>query len=284
MVRTLTNEGRCCDAVLRILEAEHGEQRRGVVRDTPSQPGIEVSCYIGSQHYAVEHTLIEPFPENQHDDILFGRVFDPEFEAAIADLLKPGLAYTITVNVYAFNDFKGKQFAAVRTALLAWTRAAVPRLPEPPRGRGSTEVRIHADQPEAPVRVTLACHHSTALGGRLFSGRFAPQYLENLRHSRLLKALQDKGPKLDAARAGNTRTVLIVENHDIAITNEGLVSEAFAQLCARVQHPPTDIYLVDTRGGDTFRVTQVRRDRGACLLMGEKLGDWEFTAAELQEI
>lgn len=113
--------------------------------------------------------------------------------------------------------------------------------------------------------------------------RFAPQDLERLQHARLLKALQDKGPKLHAARAGNTRTVLIVENHDFAITNEGLVSEAFDQLCAQVHHPPTDIYLVDTRGGGTFRVTQVRRARRACLLMGEKAGDWEYEAAELQE-
>jgi hypothetical protein len=284
MVKTATNEGRCCDAVLRILEAKHGEQRREVMRDTPARPGIDLTCYIGSQHYAIEHTLIEPFPENQRDDILFGRVFDPAFEACIADLLKPGLAYTITVNVYAFNDFGGQQLAEVRANLVAWARRTIPRLPEPPRGQGRTEVRISADQPEAPVRVTLACHHSTAPGSRLLLGRFAPQDLETLRHARLLKALQDKGPKLDAACAGNTRTVLIVENHDFAITNEGLVSEAFDQLCAQVLHPPTDIYLVDTRGGGTFRVTQVRRARHACLLMGEKLGDWEYMAGELLEL
>ncbi len=157
-------------------------------------------------------------------------------------------------------------------------------LPEPPHGRGPTEVRISAEQPEAPVRITLASHRSAALGGRLLPGRFAPQDLESLRHARLLKALQDKGPKLDAACTGNTRTVLIVENHDFAITNEGLVSEAFDQLCAQVEHSPTDIYLVDTRGGGTFRVTQVRRARRACLLMGEKQGDWEYTAAQLQEL
>lgn len=284
MVKTVTNEDRCCDAVLRILEAEHGERRREVVRDTPTQRGIEITCYIGTQHYAIEHTLIEPFPENQRDDILFGRIFDPAFEAGLADLLNPVLAYTITVNIYAFNEFRGQRLSEVRADLLSWARGAVPRLWEPPRGRGLTEVRISADQPETPVRVTLACHYSTALGGRLLPGRFAPQDLESLRYARLRKAIQDKGPKLDAARAGNTRTILIVENHDFAITNEGLVSEAFDHLCAQVSHPPTDIYLVDTQGGGMFRVTQVRRARHACLLMGEKAGDWEYTAAELQEL
>jgi len=199
-IRTATNEGRCCDAVLRILEAEHGDQRREVVRDTATQRGIEVTCYIGRQHYAVEHTLIEPFPENQRDDILFGRVFDPGFEAAIADLLKPGLAYTITVNVYAFNDFTGKQLAAQRASLLAWARGAIPRLPEPPHGQGVTEMRVHAEPPEAPVHVTLACHHSTALGGRLLPGRFAPQDLENLRHARLLAYSGEAGPPFRSKR------------------------------------------------------------------------------------
>jgi hypothetical protein len=41
MIKTATNEGYCCDAVLRILEAEHGETRGEVVRDTPLQRGIE---------------------------------------------------------------------------------------------------------------------------------------------------------------------------------------------------------------------------------------------------
>ena len=84
MIKTATNEGYCCDAVLRIFEAEHGEKWRELVRDTPSQRGIEIARYIGSQHYAIEHTLIEPFLDNQRDNILFGRVFDPVFEASVA--------------------------------------------------------------------------------------------------------------------------------------------------------------------------------------------------------
>jgi hypothetical protein len=51
-----------------------------------------------------------------------------------------------------------------------------------------------------------------------------------------------------------------------------------------VQHAPTDIYLVDTRGSDTFHVTQVRRAGRACLLMGDKSGNWEYMAAELEEL
>jgi hypothetical protein len=192
--------------VLRILEAAHGGQRVMQSRDSEATRGIEATCTIGGQHYAMEHTLIEPFVDNQRDDIAFARVFDSTFEADLSDLLKPNLAYNITVNVYAFRDISSKQLPAVRAALLAWAREAVPLLPEPPRSQGPTETRLHGDQPDSPVRVTLACHHSPSLGGRLLPGRFAPQDLESLRHARLLKALQDKGPKLCAARASNTRT------------------------------------------------------------------------------
>lgn len=283
MALVSTNEGLCCDAVLRILEAEHGARREMVSRDTPAARGIEVSCYIGGQHYALEHTLIEPFPDNQYDNVLFGRVFDQQFEASLADVLKPCLAYTIAVNVYAFNNFSGKLLAAVRAALLEWARRTAPLLPEPP-GRGITETRIHAEPPEVPVRVTLACHQSKMLGGRLLPQRFAPQALETLREKRLLKALQDKGPKLHAASTGDTRTVLVVENRDIAITNEDLVGEAFSKLCPSVQYPPTDIYLVDTLGADGHYVTQVRRAGVVCRLMGTKAGDWEFKAADLNDL
>src|SRR5271165_1656387 len=203
MAKTATNEGRCCDAVLRILEAAHGAQRHLRSRDTPESRGIEASCDIGDQHYALEHTLIEPFLNSQRDDIAFGRVFNAAFEADMADTLKPNLAYTITVNVYAFREYSGKQLAAARADLLAWARATAIKLPEPPPGQGGTETRIHAGPPEVPVSVTLACHHSKTLGGRLLPGRFAPEDLESLRHMRLLKALEDKGPKLHAARIGN---------------------------------------------------------------------------------
>lgn len=284
MTKAVTNEGRCCDAVLRILEAAHGTQRHMRSRDSPESRGIEASCDIGDQHYALEHTLIEPFPDNQRDDVAFGRVFDTAFEADIASTLKPNLAYTITVNVYAFREYRGKQLEAVRANLLAWVRTRVIQLRAPQPGQSPRETRIQATPPETPVSVTLACRHSKVLGGRLMSERFAPEDLESLRSTRLLKALEDKGPKLHAARVGNTRTVLVAENHDFALTNESLLSGAFDDLCTRVPHAPDDIYVVDTRSSSAFNVTQVRCARQACLLMGDTHSDWEYKTTDLDEL
>jgi hypothetical protein len=275
------NEGKCCDAVLRILEEEHHATRVDVVRDTAAQRGVEVTCTIGSQHYAIEHTLIEPFPDTRQDDIQFTRVFDEGFENEVSDLLRPELAYTVSVDVYAFAGMNAKQMAVARGLLIAWFRATLPQLPAP---SGHRQTWIDGDYPGVPVRVRLSGYRSKTLGGRLLPGRFAPAELAELRRTRLLKALGDKGPKLHAARRKGTRTVLVVKNADIALTNAGLVGELFQELSAQVPHMPDDIYMVDTGTGSHFYVSQIRHDGVICLKVGPKAGDWEFEAAALTEI
>lgn len=280
---TTTNEGRCCDAVLRILEEQHGAKRKAVVRDTPEKRGIEVSCIIGDQHYAVEHTLIEPFPDNQRDNIAFTRVLDNSFVNEMRDLLRRDLAYNIYVDVYAFQGLSTKALKAAREWLLTWARAEVLKLPVPPVS-GPPERRVFGEPPATPVRVMLACHRSTVLGGKLLFGRFAPPNLDALRNERLLRALQDKSPKLHAARRSGTRTVLIAENNDIALTAASEVGDVFNALAAQVSHMPDDIYIVDTGTGGFFHVTQVRRARQVCLFVGDAHSNWEYKAAELADL
>jgi hypothetical protein len=76
---TLTfNEGKACDAVIRVLEAREGANRYDV--RFPEQEGhaapIEVACHIGDRLFAFEHTGIEPFPGHmqmeREADWLFG--------------------------------------------------------------------------------------------------------------------------------------------------------------------------------------------------------------------
>jgi hypothetical protein len=59
------NEGKCLDAVLKVIEGQHRETRKILERDTPTSRGIELLCDVGRQRYTFEHTLIEPFPDNQ---------------------------------------------------------------------------------------------------------------------------------------------------------------------------------------------------------------------------
>ncbi len=275
------NEGKCCDAVLRIIEEQHHAKRVDVVRDTATQRGVEVTCTIGGQHYALEHTLIEPFPENQKDNIEFSKIFDEPFEAHVRDLLKADLVYEVHVDVYAFAGMKVKELSAARQALIAWLRATLPSLPVPSE---YPQTSIHGDRPEAPVRVRLSCHRSKALGGRLLPGRVAPAELETLRRTRLKKALQDKSPKLHAAKLPGTRTVLVLENADIAVTNASIVGQVIDHLAQAAAYIPDNIFLVDTGTQNRFYVTQVRCNGKVCLIVGREAGHWEFEAAALSEI
>jgi hypothetical protein len=277
----MDNEGKCCDAVLRILEQQHQTHRANVQRDTASNRGVEIVCNIGKLRYALEHTLIEPFPENQRDNIAFRRVFDDAFESEVRDALRGDLAYSTYVDVYAFKAFKARRLSDVRQELIAWIRASVSRLPEP---EGFPQVSLHAKPPDTPVPIRLACHRSKGLGGRLLPGRFAPRELEHLRRKRLLKALQDKSPKLHTAKLPGTLTILVLENSDIALTNEGLVSETIDTLAPQISHMPDDDYIVDTSICGRFYVTQVRRQGQMCLDVGPEDRRWDFDGASLSEI
>jgi len=118
----------------------------------------------------------------------------------------------------------------------------------------------------------------------LIAERFAPPDLEHLRKVRLRKALNDKSPKLHAAKRPGTRTVLILENNDIALTNESVVSEVIKELSCEVPYMPDDIFLVGTYTTGQFYVTQVRKGGRACLLMGDDVSPWEFSTDALTAI
>lgn len=281
MAVSKNNEGRCCDAVLRILEAEHGALRTGVTRDTLDQPGVEVVCMIGGQRYAMEHTLIEPFRDAHQSGIAFSKVVNPDFEASLREVLRPGFIYYIWIDTFAFNGKRGKELQELRAQLLAWARCAFAQMPHPgdewPRVTNAT-----GEVPDSPVRVVLQCCKARQhAGGNLLAGRLAPPDLEALRATRLAKAIRDKAPKLHATRLPDTRTVLVVENNDVALTNAGLVGQAFDDLAIHATHMPDDIYMVDTYSGDSFFVTQIRRDGKLCMLLGREIGDWEYKAEEL---
>jgi hypothetical protein len=275
------NEGKSLDAVLKILEARHGGTRSGLIRDTPGNRGIELVCMVGDRRFALEHTIIEPFEDNQRDNIAFERVFDDAVEGDVAQLLKPYLAYTATVDVYAFDEKHRKDLVAIRQDLLNWIRGSIPHLPEPTT---FAETALYGEPPATPVRIKLACHRSNGLGGRLIAQRFAPPDLEQLRDKRLLKALHDKGPKLRAAKTAGTTTILILENIDIALTNESVVSDAIDRLGRDLPYMPDDIYLVGTYIPSRFYVTQVRVEGRACVAMGTPAKPWDLAADDLAEI
>jgi hypothetical protein len=238
------NEGKCLDAVLKIIEGQRGSKRQVLERDAPATRGIELLCDVGGQQYAMEHTLIEPFPDNKRDDVAFTKVLG-NIELELKGVLRPDLIYSVWVDVYAFRDKKTRELERIRQALVLWLQATIPTIVSPSEYEQSA---IRARPPHSPVHVMLSCRRTKNPGPNFFSGRFSPPDLDELRKKRMLKALNDKSPKLHAAKqkGKSTRTVLVLENQDIALTNESLVSETLESLSNEVRYMPDDIYLVGT--------------------------------------
>ncbi len=73
------NEGKACDAVVKLLEKRTRKVRADVScpEKTGIGPPVELRLHLGSQSYAVEHTQIEAFADQIHTAEEFGRFISP---------------------------------------------------------------------------------------------------------------------------------------------------------------------------------------------------------------
>jgi hypothetical protein len=96
-------------------------------------------------------------------------------------------------------------------------------------------------------------------------GRFTVKYLvsgdlEQARAARLQKACEDKFPKLATwKRHEGARTVLVLEENDLSLTNHQRVADALAPVEAAMPDAPDEIFLVSTHIADKWWVTCLRR-------------------------
>ena len=89
---SLRNEGRACDAVLRVLEHRSSEVRadlRHPEKDGVGPP-VDLRVRIGATQYALEHTRVEPFEHEIRTRRLVSRLAGP-VERAVSGTL-PGEA------------------------------------------------------------------------------------------------------------------------------------------------------------------------------------------------
>ena len=78
------------------------------------------------------------------------------------------------------------------------------------------------------------------------AARIAPEDVENLRAARLEQALNRKSPKLQRCKDKGARTVLILEDSDISLSNYALIGDRLAGLLEERADVPDEIYLVET--------------------------------------
>lgn len=264
------NEKPLCEALIRLLEAKFDVQRSDVTypEDDHSGPPVDMRLRLGTQRFAIEHTLVEPIPLA----IQTGRRFQEltaEIEAALNGSMPGPGTYQL---VFPIRPTEGKPphtHGALRERIIKWVREAGAELhgecPErldrdhrPYGHRGVRKTEIDG----IPLLLSRNVHWSESgrHDGALFLSRSVGEDVEDQRRMRIRTALDKKLPKLTACRAERNVTVLILEYRDIALTNQVLVAQALdAELAGR--GCPDHIFIADTTADDTWSFFQPVTDR-----------------------
>lgn len=276
------NEGRCCDAVLRILEVRHGANRHILSIDSYRTPGIEVRCTIGGLQYALEHTTIDPYPDRRLDDQQFLQALSPLETLIGSSELPPARHYHLLVDVLAFRRLSQKQRLAVSDALAQWIKASASKL-RPPEGVRADVLRAYP--PDVPVSVMLQCWRQPESSSSLTVGRLAPEdrELELMRRNRVRALLDKKGPKLQVEHDAGARTILIVEDDDIALSNKSLIEAAIREEISRTSYSIDEIYLVEVTARGNWHVYLLNH-RQLRKQPTEQPDHWEVCPDNLQDV
>ncbi len=246
-----TNEGRVCDAVIRILERRTRRKRRDIRTHAHAGNGknVEARFRLGPQEYAIEHTRINSFNNQVGIERLFQEFCRPIVTKLSGAL--PGLGYwKLCLPSNVGRRIKRRGFASAQGLLIEWlTTAAEQLLSERAAGRPP----VWSGNPLGlDFKVTLM-HETNTTGvdehdGLLLIMSEGPLTIDDRRREELADALASKCPKLQSCKDAGAISVLVLETNDWTTCHLFLAPELWNALATR-QDAPDEMYLVDTTAG-----------------------------------
>jgi hypothetical protein len=239
------NEGKACDAVVRVLEARAGQSRTDVQypEKTLHVVPIEMICKIGNVLFAVEHTGIEPFAGHLKLDAEAEKHVRP-IEERVAGKLPPADTFELHMPAGATQGMLLKEVRRVHDALVAWIVETAPTLPIA-RYAELLPTAQNVKPAGVPFAVSLF-RFETIISPSRFMVKHLVADITNARELRIQEACARKFPKLDAWRKNGARTVLVLEENDIFLTNAQIVYDTLARLEPAFANRPDEIYMVST--------------------------------------
>jgi hypothetical protein len=120
------------------------------------------------------------------------------------------------------------------------------------------------------------------MGGRLLAQRKAPKNYDQLRVERVHQAVEDKLPKL--AKCKPARTVLVLENRDMALSNHWVISECLEKALESRPDTPDEVWLVDAVHEAFWVAICLRKDGAVFPHDDEQVRYREFRPSELSGI
>ena len=185
-----SNEGKVCDAVVRVLERRTGETRADIRRpeDDRVGPPVDLHLTLGAQGYAIEHTQIEAFKKQIATGVSLMQFIDPVKKALCGELPGPEI-YEMVFPIDPSLDVKATDLEQLQNSLIEWVRENAQLLHE--------QDSITTKPPGFPYEITLECWPSTGRApGMLGAKRRSPDDIAVLLAERLEQALRKKCPKL----------------------------------------------------------------------------------------
>ena len=127
----MSNEGKACDAVIRVLEERTGETRAGIRHPERDHVGplVDLRLTLGTQDYAIEHTQIEAFQNQIRTGEEFGQFITPVTEELCGKLPGPAVYY-LHFPLDARLGVRANELERLRNDFIQWVREIAQRLHE----------------------------------------------------------------------------------------------------------------------------------------------------------
>lgn len=240
------NEGKACDAVIRRLEDREGNQRTNLRRPEQDKHkfAIEIAFCLGDQLYALEHTGIEPFEGHLRMEAQTDRLFGPITNALRGSLGKDAL-FELYVPVNGLVGRKPAKLEAIQQAIIGWVKMAAPMIEKRPfpdyRGTFIGPQKVAG----VPFDLSLCRFEPPIVPGQFFQIKHVVDNIDKLRRDRMRRVVDKKFPKIAAWKENeNAKSILVLEQNDIQLTNPSIVAETFLPLAEAQSDRPDETYLV----------------------------------------
>lgn len=197
------------------------------------QGGCDAILEGKHDRFAVEVTRIDSFLGQRSDDARFQKVMG-DLEQRVGTI-KDWVEITIDVGAIPTGHDWGKLSLGIEEWLLG-------HLQDLPYDRA-----VPVDILGIPFVVRIRREHGRGQG-RLVVARHAPVEIEEQRSAVIKRALEEKRSILSYYKSKGFSTLLLLESHDVALANRGLICDAFKkvsplELCANAID---DVYLIET--------------------------------------
>jgi hypothetical protein len=281
------NEGKACEAIVRRLEEREAAKRSNMRWPEQEQhkAAVEIAFNLGNQLIALEHAGIEPFPGHVQMEAQSKRLYSPITDA-LKDALGKDALYELCMPVNALGGRKAAEVQPIQNALIDWVKTTAPTVQRPDvpdyRGHAVGPAKV----PGVPFEVTLARYEPAIVPGRYFQIRHLVQDDEKKRTERMQEAVTKKFPKLAAwKKETGAKTILVLEQNDIQLTNQAIVADAFVPLAKARADRPDETYLVASCMDPWYVWPILIGDRSYFdIAKSDELEHWEFDPAKLTSL